>query len=76
MTRKDYILLAGAFNDLFSRSLDVHSSANPQAVITCAERVACALAQDNARFDRQHFLAVVRGAKKLQSRPSRKQVQS
>jgi len=33
------------------------------------EELADALKRDNGRFDREHFLAVVRGERELQSRP-------
>lgn len=78
MTRKDFILLAGALRDQFQQSTD-----NPSRLSTEADGVfiaACALAdalqRDNSRFNREHFLAVVRGDKDLHSRPSRNRRQS
>jgi hypothetical protein len=76
MTRKDYIILAEALRNSYAHSLDVHSTANPQAVLTVTTAIACALAKDNPRFNREHFFAVVQGQKPLQSRPSRNGVQS
>jgi hypothetical protein len=76
MTRKDYIIIAGVLQNAYSISLDVHTHANPQAVQEIANAFACALANDNPRFNREHFLAVVLGQKKLHSRPSRNGVQS
>jgi hypothetical protein len=76
MTRKDFIVIATALRDCYDRSLDVHTCANPQAVEEIANRISCELAKDNSRFNREHFLAVVRGQKDLHSRPSRNGVQS
>lgn len=70
MTRKDYILLARTVNDIFEcpgTPVDAYQS----ATLAVAERIADALAGDNPRFDREHFLAVVRGEKDLNSRPAR-----
>ena len=71
MTRKDYIVIAEALRKQFDHSLDVNMPTNPQAVLQIADGIACALAQDNAKFNREHFLAVVRGDKSLTSRPGR-----
>lgn len=71
MTRKDYILIAGALRRQFEHSLDVHMPTNPQAVLQVADGIACALATDNRRFNREHFIAVVRGEKSLTSHPPR-----
>ena len=76
MTRKDYILIAEALRKQFTHSLDVNMPTNPQAVLQVADSIACALAQDNAKFNREHFLAVVRGEKSLTSHPSRNGRQS
>ena len=76
MTRRDYIIIAGALRKQFDHSLDVHMPTNPQAVLQVADGIACALAKDNPRFNREHFLAVVRGAKALESRPSRNGVRA
>jgi len=40
-------------------------------VMAASEEIADALARDNHRFNKQHFLAVVCGEKDLQSRPRR-----
>ena len=67
MTRKDYIAIAETLRDL------------PQTVRILPEQIAYAISEaferDNPRFDREHFLAVVRGDRKLQSRPLRREVQ-
>lgn len=75
MTRKDYILIAGALQTarvkaenkpgVLPKSWEVPMNFD-------AEHVADALATDNPRFDREHFLSVVRGQKDLNSRPARK----
>jgi len=49
MTRRDYILLARVLRDLVPKD-------NP-----AIQMIADALAQDNPRFNRDHFLAMVRG---------------
>jgi len=67
MTRKDYILIAGALADWHSVLAGKHESAAVEAAL----RVANALESDNPRFNREHFLAVVRGERELQSRPPR-----
>lgn len=76
MTRKDYVVIAEALRDCFSHSLDVYTCTNPQAVLEISNRIAAGLANENPRFNREHFLAVVRGDKALHSRPSRNGVQS
>ena len=79
MTRKDYIAIAEAFR--FARGHAMASFENrvkPElaGVMAAAEYVANAMKDDNPRFNREHFLAVVRGEKSLESRPSRNGVQS
>jgi hypothetical protein len=76
VTRKDYIIIAGVLRHAYSTSLDVYTHANPQAVQEMANAFACALAKDNPRFSREHFLAVALGQKGLHSHPSRNGVQS
>jgi hypothetical protein len=72
MTRKDYILIADAL-----RSEKPNDGWDPnkrvQWDLDC-KAIAQALAGDNPRFDREHFLAVVRGEKPLNSKPGRKAV--
>ena len=72
MTRKDYILIAQALripynsfsrNPLYGRELN--------GVGSSAIALADALEQDNPHFDRDHFLAVVRGEKDINSRPAK-----
>jgi hypothetical protein len=75
MTRKDYIKLADVlftartWAEPWEPSKDrteVH-----QTVDWIAGKIAIALHDDNPRFDREHFLAVVRGERSLNSRPPR-----
>ena len=68
MTRKDYILIADALQK-FGTQTSVHVSTAAQ---TAAVYIADALESENPRFDREHFLAVVRGEKSLTLRPTRK----
>lgn len=87
MTRKDYILLAEALRIQRHNAVIVHESAkrvkgstNPPAyecgvmngIDYATDEIADALARDNARFDKDHFVAVVRGERDLHSRPPRK----
>lgn len=74
MTRKDYILLAGALRDtmLIDCPTTEYLAGAKAAANSASERIANQLAWDNPRFDREHFLAVVHGEKPLDSRPSRK----
>ena len=72
MTRKHYILLAEALR----KASEIHVADEFQrgkktGIAVAAEFVADALQRDNLRFNREHFLAVVRGEKDLHSRPSR-----
>ena len=71
MTRKDYILIAAALRKQFDHSLDINTPTNPQAVLQIADGIAYTLAKDNPRFDRDQFLAVVRGEKDVNSHPAR-----
>lgn len=73
MTRKDYIAIAEALR--YARGHAMADAISPQAsldgVMAAAEYIANAMQDDNPRFDRDHFLAVVRGAKDLNSRLAR-----
>lgn len=77
MTRKDYIVIAEALRITVHRTeLDerTEGGAYPHAtsgVMAASEEIADALARDNCRFNRGHFLAVVRDEKDLHSRPGR-----
>ena len=79
MTRKDYILIAEALQTariqedaaLNHRDSDVRGWTQHMFTVV-TDRIANMLASDNPRFDREHFLAVVRGEKELNSRPSSK----
>ena len=75
MTRKDYLLIAEVLRDTRSIALAgpgfAHKS-NPdevRGIDNIAAVMACKLQDDNPRFDRAHFLAVVRGEKELTSKP-------
>jgi hypothetical protein len=79
MTRKDYILIAETLRVTYLEA-DRNSRLAERAfgevrfadgVTKAAEKVADSLARDNVRFDRNYFLAVVRGEKALNSRPGR-----
>ena len=78
MTRKDYIVIAEALRITANRTeLDERTEGGtyPHAtsgVMAASEEIADALARDNHRFNKQHFLAVVRGEKDLHSRPGRR----
>jgi hypothetical protein len=77
MTRKDYILLAEALHKAGQIHVaDDYQHGKKTGVAVAAEFVADALQRDNLRFNREHFLAVVRGEKELMSRPSRNGVRS
>ena len=67
MTRQDYILLATAFRSALDRNEDTAQS----GILDAAHLVSVELALDNPRFNREHFLAVVKGEKPLNSRPNR-----
>lgn len=80
MTRKDYILIANALNFTLHKAWG-HDATNgttgkvgnnAAGVMLAAGQIAHALEADNPRFDRMHFLAVVRGDKALTSRPAKK----
>lgn len=71
MTRKDYILLADAL-----RSAQIDRNVSFLSITEVAMSIADALQTDNPRFNREHFLRVVRFEKPLDSRPSRNRVQS
>ena len=73
MTRRDYILLARAlqFDLQQAKEKKLRLDTAEYAIEYAAEGIAVALAGDNPRFDREHFLAVVRGEKDINSRPAR-----
>ncbi len=80
MTRKDYIVIASALRDAYQKE-EMNNKyviqgdptrTNLEGLETPSCCKAAALRVDNDRFDRDHFLAVVRGEKGLNSRPSRK----
>jgi len=78
MTRKDYIVIAEALRITVNRTKsdeEAEGGMYPHAtsgVMGASEEVADALARENHRFDKQHFLAVVRGEKDLNSHPCRR----
>lgn len=73
MSRRNYIRLAEAlrygFGSLQADGFTRSEAAKAQEHF--AAHIAEALASDNPRFNREHFLAVVRGERDLNSRPSR-----
>lgn len=76
-TRKDYILVAGVLaeayrNAVHEMSFDGSKGYALNGIGCAATSLANAFAADNSRFDRDHFLAVVRGEKSLTSRPAKK----
>jgi hypothetical protein len=88
MTRKDYILIASALREeylsnpssvpveLRTPTTMAEVAAVKEGILRATFRICVALELDNPRFDREHFLAVVRGEKELHSRPSRNGRQS
>lgn len=73
MSRRDYIILAEALRKQYQ---ELNRPSGPlshenDGVLCAAIEIADALQRDNARFNREHFLAVVRGQKDLHSRPER-----
>lgn len=83
MTRKDYILIAKTLKN-HAIFIDHDEDIIPRTysslligqrnigVMRAAEALAYAMAEDNPRFDSEHFLSVVRGEKELNSRPTRR----
>ena len=82
MTRKDYLLIAEVLRvQRYRAELEItHAEEfDKEFACGCAEGADSAamelcdsLHRDNPRFDRAHFLAVVRGEKELTSKPERK----
>jgi hypothetical protein len=73
MTRKDYILIASALRDARKRAV---MPGEKDGIDYAAMTVANHLHLENPRFNQPHFIAVVRGEKDLNSRPSRNGRQS
>lgn len=69
MTRKDYILIAEVFRIEY---LNANGQWERTALDNTAQSLCDALHSDNPRFDKEHFFAVVRGEKPLESRPARR----
>jgi hypothetical protein len=81
MTRKDFILIAEALRVVHHNAKLASVDSDNQAarlsgVLEASSEIADALQRDNSRFNREHFLAVVRGERELMSRPSRNGVRS
>jgi hypothetical protein len=78
MTRKDYILIADVLRERHYclredvTLSDTERNNRLRELELTAENLAYKLEDDNSRFDCDHFLAVVRGERELQSRPPRK----
>src|SRR5690242_1870985 len=64
-SKRHYQVIAGAF----SQSLGIPNA----GILTAAHILADALRKDNPKFNKDHFLAVVRGEKSVTSRPSQGQ---
>ncbi len=73
MTRKDYILIAEALRVARNTSA---TDEMVRGVDGAVEFLAVNLKRDNPRFNKEHFVAVIRKEKELHSRPSRNGVQS
>ena len=75
MTRKDYILLAGALRKTLADAKSWYDNGKRpdgrETVKWAAHGIAYQLERDNSRFDYDHFIAVVNGEKALTSRPPR-----
>jgi hypothetical protein len=82
MTRKDYVIIAEALRVTYHNArIDWknaqgngnagHCDAACRSILQTTDEIADSLQRDNARFNREHFLAVVRGEKALLSRPAR-----
>ena len=66
MTRKDYIRIAEALRHARGHakaSLPDQIATTLTGVVVATEYIANAMQDDNPRFNRQHFIAVVRGEK-------------
>lgn len=82
MTRKDYILIAEALRydyETVAQGFEVAKGAQrtylqgrKEGIESVTSKMADCLETGNPRFDREHFLAVVRGEKELNSKPERK----
>jgi hypothetical protein len=62
MSRKDYILIAEALQSAVARGANID---------IVKEAIADALVRDNSKFNKAHFLEVVKGGRGLMSRPPR-----
>jgi hypothetical protein len=78
MTRKDYILLAKAaqvafkaIDNVFEKESFERRGDATNGAGAVVDAICDALQADNYRFNREHFCAVVRGEKDLNSRPGR-----
>ena len=76
MTRKDYFLIAETLGNAMKwaepwtgQQSRIEHTNRHMTVNWIAEKMASALQDDNPRFDRTHFLAIVRGEKELTSKP-------
>jgi len=69
------VFIGGYANAKHESNFDSQAGYKLNGIGSAAESIARALAADNSRFNREHFLAVVRGEKAITSRPA-KAVQS
>jgi hypothetical protein len=75
MTRKDYIRIARALNQTYTSACESKQSPDVlEAILRTSYNIESELVADNPRFDRNHFMQIVRGVRSLESRPSKKQV--
>ena len=79
MTRKDYIAFAAELQAIHQQAKypervvkEARLNLEPRQVEIIAERLCYVMENDNPRFDRAHFMAVVRAEKASTSRPPRK----
>ena len=77
MTRKDYILIANVLRVARNNaSPATQGDLSLFAIDQLTDDLCAELKRDNARFNREHFVAVVKGLKGLQSHPSRKAIRA
>ena len=69
--RIQYLAHKRAHESAGLESAQMHLVCEMCGIMNVASELADSLARDNSRFDKDHFLAVVRGEKELNSRPGR-----
>jgi|HubBroStandDraft_5_1064220.scaffolds.fasta_scaffold351430_2 hypothetical protein len=76
MTRKDYIFIANTLRTAYNNAARTKSQEAIWIIEQLVSDLCSELKRTNADFNREHFLAVIHGTKELDSRPSRRGVQS